>query len=242
MTIQELIAEGRKLDAEAHERIEQMIRESEDTAEHNRAAAWSPVLDALRATLPSELADGIEIPLIYKAEGLVTIYVPDTDARIYARFGDKQWVKGKWVEFVFEFCPTSPQIVDGRDWDAGWYVGMLQDGDWTPDPLIALAQAVDYAEELPAVLAEAVKKNAEAEQEHQPAQTPEPSTQPVDWLAVAAAGFHDFEHTISGMQTAALLAIAQELRRMNDRNDRHDDREDARLDFADTVALWNIPA
>ena len=238
MTIQELIAEGRNRAAEADERSEQMIREAEDTAERKRAAAWSPVLDALRATLPSELADGIEIPLIYKAEGLVTIYVPDTDARIYARFGDKQWVKGKWVEFVFEFCPTSPQIVDGRDWDAGWYVGMLQDGDWTPDPLIALAQAVDYAEELPAVLAEAVKKNAEAEQEHQPAQTPEPSTQPVDWLAVAAAGFHDFEHTISGMQTAALLAIAQELRRMNDRNDRHDDWEDSKAELADSVKLW----
>ena len=218
MTIQELIAEGRKRDAEAHERIEQMIREAEDTAERKRAAEWSPVLVALRAALPPELAIGIEIPTTdMKATNNITIYVPDTDARIRARWtGTKGW-NGK-EDINFTFSPTSPQIVDGRDWDAGWYVGMLQDGDWTPDPLIALAQAVDYAEKLPEL-------RAEAEQERQPAQTPEPSTQPVDWLAEAAAGFHDFENTISGMQTAALLAIAQELRRMNDRNDRHDDRE-----------------
>lgn len=161
-----------------------------------------------------------------KATNNITIYVPDTDARIRARWtGTKGW-NGK-EDINFTFSPTSPQIVDGRDWDAGWYVGMHSSDEWTTDPLIALAQAVDYAEKLPELRAEAERKNAEAEQERQPAQTPEPSTQPVDWLAEAAA---------------ALLAIAQELRRMNDRNDRHDDREYARLDFADTVALWNIPA
>lgn len=161
MSIQELIAEGRNRAAEADERSKQMIREAEDTAERNRALAWSPVLDALRAALPPELAIGIPTTDMQATKN-ITIYAPDTDARIRARWTDtKGWNDKEDIRFTFS--PTSPQIVDGRDWDAGWYVGMLQDGDWTPDPLIALAQAVDYAEQLPELQAEADRKNAEAD-------------------------------------------------------------------------------
>lgn len=136
------------------------------------------------------------------------IRIPGTQIRIDCN-PDTRWQQGDGPTFQ----AMSPDILWDESGYDGFYIEWRPTGDKRKDFLIALSEAAAAADTLPAVQAEADRKNAEwLAKESEETTAPEPAPQPVDWLAEAEIYYTQSENSAN---TAALIAIGQELRKLS---------------------------
>ena len=179
--------------------------------EQKRQNDWREIFDWVEKYIPADFYFSPAIPDYgpdrygsYKQQSF-DIPVPDSDAWIHCNPDGRQP----------KFTAKAPKSTWDEEGKMGWFVAWKRTDYDHEDFLIALAEAVEAAEQLPAVRSECDRKNAEwMAKEEEP--TPQPAEEKTDWLAEAENFYHQSQDSTIA---AALIAIAHELRRMNDRAD-----------------------
>ncbi len=230
MSIQELIAQGQERKAEAERQSAENARLREQAAITKHAAEWQPILQEVAKFLPPELAHVLTTPEHSARTGdsgnrrnaSFKIRIPGTQIRIDCN-PDTRWRQSDNPTFR----AMAPEIYWDEMGEQGYYISWCRTGDEREDFLIALSEAAAAADTLPAVQAEADRKNAEwlAEESAEKNAPVASDNEHVDYLdkAIEVMDKIDFvadEFAVICVQTAqahAMIAIAQELRRMNGR-------------------------
>ena len=236
MSIQELIEQGSNRRTIAKKENDALARLYEKEAQEKHVQSWQPILQRVAKCLPSELEHILTTPEhpasrhngVNNLDAQFTICIPKTDIHIRCD-PETRWR----MEDVPVFRPMRP--VPFWDDDNNIGVSWQECGQWGVDFLIALAEAAEKAEELPAVLNECESQAAELREkmnapkpEPAPESTPAQDDEPLDYLdkAIEVIDKIDFvadEFAVICVQTAqahAMIAIAQELRIFNYRSKR----------------------
>lgn len=224
MTIHELIAKGQCLKI-AYEKEQQEIHRrhvAAAQAEHDKE--WKPILERVANLVPPELRyiltppsySAITLKDNHYASSPLTMILPDGAGRIFINTNTRYR-----AEDAITFQAMAPRVGLDEYTDIGFYVRWEISGSEYSVFLIALAEAAQFAAQLPTVQDDVDRKNAERLAEKR--KTNESAPQPVDWLNSAilvAQGMDEDDpyqdHTLR-MQIAqiyALIAIAQEIRKL----------------------------
>ncbi len=218
MNIQELIAQGQKRKAEAERQSAENARLQEQAAITKHAAEWQPILQEVAKFLPPELAHILVTPEHsstvnegggYYRKAKFIIRIPDTKIHILCDPDPslQYYANGP------TFQAMTPEIYWDESGYDGFCISWCRTGGERGDFLIALSEAAAYADTLPTIQAKADRKNAEwLAKESEETTAPEPAPQPVDWLAEAEIYYTQSENSAN---TAALIAIGQELRKLS---------------------------
>ncbi len=219
MNIDILVAIGNNRRVIAKKEEEAQARLYEKKAREKHIQSWQPILQRVAKCIPPELEHILTTPEhpasrrngVNNIDAPFTIIIPTTNIHV------KCDPETRWrMEDVPVFRPMYP--VPYWDDDNNIGVSWQECGQWDVDFLIALAEAAEKAEELPAVLNECETQAAELREKMnapkpEPATAPTPAQDETDWLNEAIRYAGNYEYA----SVAALISIAQELRRLNDR-------------------------
>lgn len=209
MSMHEMIAEGQRRRNAYEQEQQEITRKVQEQQAADLEMEWRPILDDLTDFYLPAGWPNIPVPDYSPSKRIsLTIDLP-TAGKIFC-YNNLNVYRNEHLDFVFQ--ALSPSVGhDTNEYGVSW----KKTGFETPDFLVALAEATELAERLPAAQAEAAAKNA--------AWSAPVQVEP-DWLddAMQTLKNNDFRNSpvdhalrIQWAQTSALIAIAQELSRLN---------------------------
>lgn len=224
MNIQHLITEGQHRKAIAKSKEEAQAQLYLETEKARLARDWQPILQRVAQCLPFELAHVLVTPEHSSQRGDIE---NRHDAEFVIRIPEKTGIyincnpEIRWQKEP-TFQAMHPVVAWDDFGDMGYYIRHEKRGTMTADFLIALAEAAEFAEKLPAAQADADARNAEwlakeDEPQAEPAKAADHLADAIRILSIIDEdnAYQDHELFTRLAQTSALIAIAQELSRLN---------------------------
>ncbi len=225
MSIQQLIAAGKQRKEENEDLIQEEARRKEEEHRKVNEESWSMILEEVAQLMPEELRHVLAAPNYpalssdsgrYRSQPF-TIDLPENAGKIWCNT-DIRWNGRNSITFQ-AMTPYMDFNESSNTHEVYWH---RAHGEEQTDFLVALAEAASFADTLPYAQAEADRKNGKLREEIAPVASDD---EPMDYIenAIASLGLVDSlsdEAQPIWIQTAqahAMIAIAQELRRLNDR-------------------------